>query len=67
MFTEVQTLLAPCSIFLGYLLFKLAYSETQGALGSFFKYAKMRILMSKYYPLNEFLWEAPCCRGGNYT
>ena len=45
MFTEGQTLLAPCSIFLGYLLFTQAYSETQGALGSFFKYAKMRILM----------------------
>ena len=37
MFTEGQTLLAPYSIFLGYLLFKQAYSETQGALGSFFK------------------------------
>ena len=59
--------LARCSIFLGYLLFKLAYSEIQGALGSFFKYAKMRILMSEYYHLNEFLREAPCCRGGNYT
>ena len=67
MFTEGQTLLAPCSIFLGYLLFTQAYSETQGALGSFFKYAKMRILMSEYYHLNELLREAPCCRGGNYT
>ena len=66
MFTEGQTLLAPCSIFL-YLLFKLAYSETQGALGSFFKYAKMRILMSEYYYLNELLRKAPCCGGGNYT
>ena len=36
MFTEGQTLLAPYSIFLGYLLFKLAHSETQGTLGSFF-------------------------------
>ena len=60
MFREGQTLLAPCSIFLGYLLFKLAYGETQGALDSFFKYAKMRILMSEYYYLNEFLRKAPC-------
>lgn len=37
MFAEGQALLAPCSIFLGYLLFKQAYSETRGALGSFFK------------------------------
>ena len=67
MFTEDQTLLALYSLFLGYLLFKLAYSETQDALGSFFKYAKMRILMSEYYHLNELLREAPCCTGGNYT
>ena len=67
MFTEGQTLLTPSSIFLGYLLFKLADSETDGALGSFFKYAKIRILMSEYHHLNELLREAPCCRGGNYT
>ena len=67
MFTEGQTPLAPCSIFLGYLLFKLAYSETQGALSPFFKYAKMRTLMSEYYHLNELLRKAPCCRGGNDT
>ena len=67
MFTEGHMLLAPRSIFLGYLLFKLAYSETQGALGLFVKYTKIRILMSEYYHLNELLREAPCCRGGNYT